>query len=155
MQQITKGSRILIAEARFYQDISDQLVQGVTAVLDEAGAQFERVAVPGSFELPAAIRFAHDGCESGKKEAFDGYIALGCVIRGETDHYDHVCRETSRALMDLAVQSRLALGFGLLTCETYDQALSRASVEGKNRGADAARACLRMIELRHGLPGPQ
>ncbi|MCP5365093.1 MAG: 6,7-dimethyl-8-ribityllumazine synthase [Hyphomicrobiales bacterium] len=153
-QNNTKGFRIFIAEARFYQDISDQLAQGVTAVLDEAGAQFERVAVPGSFELPAAIRFAHDrGCESGGQDSFDGYIALGCVIRGETDHYDHVCRETSRALMDLAVQDRLALGFGLLTCETYDQALIRAKVDGKNRGADAARACLRMIELRHGLRG--
>lgn len=153
-QNNTKGFRIFIAEARFYQDISDQLAQGVTAVLDEAGAQFERVAVPGSFELPAAIRFAHDrGREHVGQDSFDGYIALGCVIRGETDHYDHVCRETSRALMDLAVQDRLALGFGLLTCETYDQALIRAKVDGKNRGADAARACLRMIELRRGLRG--
>jgi len=154
--KINEGSRVLIVEATFYQEIADQLAQGVTAELDEAGAQFERVAVPGSFELPAAIRFAHDrGGESGAQEPFDGYIALGCVIRGETDHYDHVCRETSRALMDLAVGCRLALGFGLLTCETYDQALTRARVDGKNRGADAARACLRMIELRHGLRGPQ
>ena len=117
----------------------------------EAKTPFKRVAVPGCFELPAAIRFAiGDGPETGP---WQGVVALGCVIRGETDHYDHICREVSRALMDLSVGRRLPLGFGVLTCATYAQAKVRAAVAGKNKGADAARACLRMIELRRLLAG--
>ena len=82
---------------------------------------------------------------------YAGFVALGCVIRGETDHYDHICREASRALMDLAVDHSLALGFGVLTCDTYEQARVRAAVEEKNKGGDAARACLRMMEIKRDL----
>ena len=143
---MTTGARILIVEARFYTDLADQLYAGAAGVLTEAGVAFERQAVPGSFELPAAIRFALGDelltCR------YDGFVALGCVIRGETDHYDHICREVSRALMDLSVAYRIPLGFGVLTCATYDQARVRAAVDGKNKGADAASACLRMIELK-------
>lgn len=136
--------RVLIVEARFYQDLADQLVGGAVRVLDAAGVAYERRAVPGCFELPAAIRFAAEETPP----RFDGFIALGCVIKGETDHYEHICREVCRALMDLTFVDELALGFGVLTCQSFDQAWIRAAVEHKDKGADAAHACLRMIELR-------
>ncbi len=133
---------ILIAEARFYDDIADELVQGAQAVLDAADATFEIVAVPGAYELPAAVRMA---MESGR---FDGYIALGCVIRGETSHYDYVCGESARGLMALCTEHGIALGYGILTAENRDQAWARASRADKDKGAVAARACLEMVALR-------
>lgn len=146
---MARKPHVLIVEARFYEDIADDLARGVIAVLDDAGAAHTRLAVPGVFEVPAAIRFALAAAQpGGNGEAYDGVVALGCVIRGETDHYDHICREASRALMDLAVTGGVALGFGILTCETRKQAEVRAATGGKNKGADAAHACLRMIELK-------
>ncbi len=143
---------VLIVEARFYQDLADQLFSGVAAVLDAADVTYERQWVFGSFELPAAIRFALDAQPQGEvARRFDGFIALGCVIEGETDHYEHICREASRGLMDLSYQFAAPLGFGLLTCRTYEQAIARAAVDRKNKGADAAHACLRMIELKRTL----
>ncbi len=144
--------RILIVEARFYEVIADNLVQGATALLDGEGVVHERLAVPGVFEVPAAIKRA---IQRGKATQFhfDGYLALGCVIRGQTDHYDHICREASRALMDIAVQDGVALGFGILTCPNYELAMERAAVEKKNKGAEAARACLAMMALDHALDG--
>jgi len=133
---------ILIAEARFYDDIADELVQGARAILDAGGATSETIAVPGAYELPAAVRMA---MESGR---FDGYIALGCVIRGETSHYDYVCGESARGLMALCTEHGIALGYGILTTETRDQAWARASRADKDKGAVAARACLEMIALR-------
>ena len=133
---------ILIVEARFYDDIADELVQGAQAALNAASATFETVAVPGAYELPAAVRMA---MESGR---FDGYIALGCVIRGETSHYDYVCGESARGLMALCTEHGIALGYGILTTEDRDQAWVRASRADKDKGAVAARACLRMIALR-------
>ena len=143
---MTQPPRVLIAEARFYEDLADDLAEGAGAVLAAAGIGFERMPVPGCFELPAAIRMALG--ERPDQAPWQGVVALGCVIRGETDHYDHICREVSRALMDLSVVHRLPLGFGVLTCATYEQAKVRAAVTGKNKGADAAHACLRMMELR-------
>jgi 6,7-dimethyl-8-ribityllumazine synthase len=137
---------VLVVEARFYEDLADELATGAGAVLAAAKIPFERIAVPGCFELPAAIRMAI-GDDPGNL-GWQGVVALGCVIRGETDHYDHICREVSRSLMDLSVEHRLPLGFGVLTCATYAQAKVRAAVVGMNKGADAALACLRMIELR-------
>ncbi len=146
---MSDGRRVLIVEARFYEDISDQLVEGATAVLDEWGVASSRLWVPGVFEIPAAIRLAVRSMEvDGKSERYDGFVALGCVIRGETDHYDHICREASNASMRLAVDHCLALGFGVLTCGTYEQARVRAAIDEKNKGAEAALACLRMMELR-------
>ncbi len=133
---------ILIAEARFFDEIADELVQGAQAVLDAANATFETVAVPGAYELPAAVRMA---MESGR---FDGYIALGCVIRGETSHYDYVCGESARGLMALCTEHGIALGYGILTTENRNQAWVRASRADKDKGAVAARACLQMIALR-------
>ena len=142
-----KSARVLILESRYYEDIAAQLLAGAMKVLEAAGAAVERIAVPGVFEIPAALAVVARSSRHG----FDGFIALGCVIRGETDHYDHICRESSRALMTLAVEQGLALGFGVLTCGTWDQAWERASVDRKNKGAEAARACLRMIALKRQL----
>lgn len=146
---MSEGRRVLIVEARFYEDIADQLVEGATAVLDEWGVESSRLWVPGVFEIPASIRLAVRSMEMDRKnERYDGFIALGCVIRGETDHYDHICREASNALMRLALDHCLALGFGVLTCGTYEQARVRSAVDEKNKGAEATLACLRMMELR-------
>ena len=135
--------RILIVEARYYPHISDELAKGAVTALEQKQARYERIAVPGSFEIPAAIRFA-----ALSKNPYDGYIALGCVIRGETSHYEHVCQETARGLQGLALEHRLAIGFGILTVENEAQALARAAVDRKNKGGEAARACLAMIELK-------
>ena len=146
---MTEHARILIVEARFYSDIADQLVAGAASALDGTSFKYERLAVPGVFELPAAIRMALRSMElDSSSHPYAGFIAFGCVIRGETDHYDHVCRESSRALMDLATKYTIALGFGVLTCENRAQAEARAAVDGKNKGGEAARACLQMINVK-------
>lgn len=143
---------VLIVEARYYDDVADQLALGVTEVLDKAQVRYERLTVPGVFEVPAAIRFSIRAMEvRGASRRYNGFIALGCVIRGETDHYEHICREASRALMDIALDYSVALGFGILTCETHEQATTRARVDGKNKGAEAAQACLRMLDIKREL----
>ena len=140
---------ILIVEARYYAHISDELLKGALAALEQAGASYERVTVPGAFEVPAAIKYAIEGAARGiGKARFDGFIALGCVIRGETTHYDYVCEQSSRGLQDLALAHNLAIGFGILTVENEAQALARARVDKKNKGGEATRACLAMIELK-------
>jgi len=140
---------IMIVEARYYPHISDELLKGALAALEEAGATHERFTVPGAFEIPAAIRYAAEAANRGVGGAtFDGFLALGCVIRGETTHYDYVCGESARGLQDLALSRNLAIGFGILTVENEAQALARASVERRNKGGEAARACLAMIELK-------
>jgi len=142
--------RVMVVEARFYDDIADQLVRGAVNTIKEFGAEFEHISVPGAFEIPAAITFAVRSLEfNPDRVRFDGYVALGCVIRGETTHYDYVCSESARALMDLANSYSLAIGYGILTCENREQALERASVTGRNKGAAAAQACLDMIMLKH------
>lgn len=152
-----RSPHILVVEARFYQDIADELVRGAEAALQAAGAGLERLAVPGAFEIPAAIRFAVAAMERDpRRHRFDGFLALGCVIRGETTHYDYVCNESARGLQELAVRHGLAIGYGILTCETRQQALVRARVADKDKGGDAARACLAMVALkqRFGLGEP-
>jgi 6,7-dimethyl-8-ribityllumazine synthase len=149
---LTEKPCVLIVEARFYGDIADHLVNGAVAVLVEAGIDHESMVVPGVFEVPAAVRFAVRAMEThSATRNYAGFIALGAVIRGETDHYDHICREASRALMDISVHQSVALGFGILTCENKDQAETRADVARGNKGADAAEACLRMMELKNDL----
>ena len=140
--------RILIVEARYYAHISDELLKGAKAALEEAQARYEVVTVPGAFEIPAAIRFA-----ANSKNPYDGYVALGCVIRGETTHYDHICAETARALQDLAVRDRLAIGYGILTVENEAQALERAAPDGRDKGGEAVRACLALAELKRRFQG--
>ena len=146
---MAEAPHIMIVEARYYAHISDELARGAIAALDAAGASYERFVVPGAFEIPAAIRFAVEAQARGAREArFDGYLALGCVIRGETTHYDYVCGESTRGLQDLALAHNLAIGFGVLTVENEAQALARARVDKKNKGGEAANACLAMIELK-------
>jgi 6,7-dimethyl-8-ribityllumazine synthase len=144
---------VMIVEARFYADIADELLRGAVAALTAAGATHDRIPVPGAFEIPAAIALAVDTAEATGRVRFDGYLALGCVIRGETTHYDYVCQESARALQDLAVRHRLALGFGILTVENDEQAWARARVDRKNKGGGAAAACLAMIDLRRRIAG--
>ena len=168
--------RVLLATARFYPDIADALAAGAQAVLDAAGTEVEAVDVPGAFELPAAIafaagpgayrgyrygdlirlQFAAGAMYSGGKivpPRYDGYVALGCVIRGETAHYDHVCRESAHGLARLSVDRRLAIGYGVLTVDTREQAWARAAPDRGDRGGAAARACLAMLALRKRLGG--
>ncbi len=144
---MAKGPRILIIESRFYADIADELMRGAVDSLDHAGASHERVAVPGAFEIPAALGMALQA------RGHDGYIALGCVIRGETSHYDHICDTCAQGLRELSVGYRVALGFGVLTCENREQAWARAAVAKGNKGRDAAQACLTMIAVKARLRG--
>jgi 6,7-dimethyl-8-ribityllumazine synthase len=134
-------TRVLIVLAPYYRHIADDLVAGATDVLAAAGAAHEIIEVPGAFEIPAAIKFA-------SVRGYDGYLALGCVIRGETTHYDYICEESARGLQDLALKDGLAIGYGILTVENEKQALVRAARDKKNKGGEAARACLAMIELK-------
>lgn len=135
-------THILLVEARFYEDLADGLVREAVKVLEAAGASYERIAVPGAFEIPAAIRFALD---SGK---YDGFVALGCVIRGETSHYDYVCTESARGLNELALHHNAAIGYGIVTVENSAQAKARIFGGKRSTGAAAAQACLRMVELK-------
>jgi 6,7-dimethyl-8-ribityllumazine synthase len=141
---------ILIVESRFYEDIADEMVSGALAVLEEAGAEYTRIAVPGAFEIPAVVSYSVWRLDYHPDERrFDGYVTLGCVIRGETTHYDYVCGESARALMDLSTRYALAMGYGILTCETREQAWARASVAEGNKGGVVARACLDMVSLKN------
>jgi 6,7-dimethyl-8-ribityllumazine synthase len=143
---------IMVVEARFYEPLSDELARGAVAALEAAGASYERFAVPGALEIPAAIRFAQESMGSvAQRRRFDGYVALGCVIRGETTHYEHVCQESARGLQDLAIKYLLAIGNGILTVENEDQAWERARVERLNKGGGAAEACLAMVALKQKL----
>ena len=156
-QRLMPGTpHALIVEARYYAHISDELLKGALAALDQAGASHERVTVPGAFEIPAAIKYAIEGTARGiAKARFDGFIALGCVIRGETTHYDHICEETAHWLQVLAVNDGLPIGYGILTCENEQQALHRANPGGNGRdhGGAAARACLAMVGVKQQFSG--
>jgi 6,7-dimethyl-8-ribityllumazine synthase len=140
---MTQGPRLLLVEAPYYPHIAAALRQGAERALREAQATFEAVSVPGAFEIPAAIALAARG-----SAGFDGFVALGCVIRGETTHYDHICAETARALQDLAVRDGLAIGYGILTVENEAQAMARAAPEGRDKGGESVRACLALVGLR-------
>ena len=135
-------ARVLVATSRYYSEISSELETGCLETLEAAGCNVEVIEVPGAFEVPGIIAMAAD---SGR---YDGYVALGCVVRGETNHYDYVCGESARGLMTLAVERRLAIGYGILTVENQDQARMRADRAGKNKGAEAAKACLAMVDMR-------
>lgn len=146
----TKAAHILIVEARFYDDMADALLDGAKHALDAAGATYDIVTVPGALEIPPAIAMALDGADDGGT-AYDGFVALGMVIRGETYHFDIVANESSRAIMDLAVSESLAIGNGILTVENDDQAWARARRAEGDKGGFAARAALTMIELKKKL----
>lgn len=137
------AGHFLIVEARFYEDLGDALADGAISAIEEAGGSFARVEVPGALEIPAAVALA-----AASDHAFDGYVALGCVIRGETSHYDTVCNESARGLMDLTIQQHLAIGNGIITVENGDQAWARARKTDKDKGGDAARAAMNMAALK-------
>jgi 6,7-dimethyl-8-ribityllumazine synthase len=143
--QATPGKpRLLIVEARFYEDISDMLLAGAERALEQAGATFARVAVPGALEIPPAIRIALD------KGGYDAFVALGCVIRGETSHYDIVAGESARGLMELGIGGAL-IGNGILTTDNGEQARVRAAPDGKDKGGDAVRAALALLRIKQCL----
>ena len=136
----------LIVEARFYSNIADAQLAGAKTALSAAGASFEHVSVPGALEIPVAIAMA-----VASQQHFDGYVALGCVIRGETTHYETVCSESARGLMDLAITENLAIGNGILTVEDEAQAWERADAARKDKGGNAARAAISLAMLRKRL----
>lgn len=134
--------RLLMVRAPYYQEVVDGMTRGAERILSEAGATHDVLDVAGAFELAQAIRLALRGTRR-----FDGFIALGCIVRGETDHYDHICRESMSGLMQVALQYGLAMGTGLLTVHDIGQAVARSGVDGHNKGAEAASAALRQIAV--------
>jgi 6,7-dimethyl-8-ribityllumazine synthase len=137
-----------VAVARFYEELADQLVEGATRVFEEAGAGVDVHPVPGAFELPLAAKYCAD---SGR---YAGVACVGAVIRGETDHYDYVCGEAARGIARVQLDTGVPCAFGVLTVDSMEQALARLG-EKRHQGEDAARAVLRMAELRRSLGGAQ
>jgi 6,7-dimethyl-8-ribityllumazine synthase len=140
-------ARILVVESRFYNDISDALLAGAAKALDEAKAAWEIVTVPGSLEIVPAIAIAMEAAEKQKKP-YDGVVALGCVIQGETFHFDIVAMQSARALLDYSVANRLPCGNGILTTDNEAQAWARARLTEQDKGGDAARAALALVALK-------
>jgi 6,7-dimethyl-8-ribityllumazine synthase len=148
----TKKPHIMVVEARFYAEISDALLEVAEHALKKAGASHEKFTVPGALEIPGAIRLAIEAQREGKlKKPFDGYLALGCVIRGETTHYETVCSESARGLMNLATEYAACIGNGILTVENDEQAWARARMTEKDKGGGAAEAVLAMVAIRRKL----
>jgi 6,7-dimethyl-8-ribityllumazine synthase len=145
---MTRPPHILLVEAPYYAHIAAELLRGAERALNAAGVTHERIVVPGAFEIPAAIAVA-----ARATQRFDGFVALGCVIRGETTHYDHICAESARGLQDLAVRDGVAIGYGILTVENEAQALVRASPEDRDKGGEAVRACVAIVDLKRRLAG--
>jgi 6,7-dimethyl-8-ribityllumazine synthase len=144
-----KGARILIVEARFYDDIADALLAGATKALKEAGATFDCLSVPGSLEIPTAIVLALDAAP--RRRAYDGAVALGCVIRGDTIHFEIVSHQSARGLMELSVARKIPIGNGIITVDSEAQAWARARAEEQDKGGDAARAALALIAIKRRL----
>jgi 6,7-dimethyl-8-ribityllumazine synthase len=145
---MTRAPHLLLVQAPYYAHLAALLREGAERAITAAGATCEIVSVPGAFEIPGAIALA-----ARQAERFDGFVALGCVIRGETTHYDHICAETARSLQDLMVRDGLAVGYGILTVENEAQALVRAAPDGRDKGGEATRACLALVELRQHFQG--
>ena len=150
MAKKKSAPHLLIVEARFYDDMADALLEGATFALKEAGATYDIVTVPGALEIPPAIAMALDGADD-DGTVYDGFVALGMVIRGETYHFDIVANESSRAIMDLAVSESLPIGNGIMTVENDEQAWARVRRSDKDKGGFAARAALTMIALKEKL----
>jgi 6,7-dimethyl-8-ribityllumazine synthase len=144
---IGKGARILVVEARFYDDIADALLAGAMAALKEAAAKVDCISVPGSLEIPTAIAIAVDAAAR-RRRPYDGVVALGCVIRGDTIHFEIVSQLSARGLMELGVARGLPIGNGIITVDTEAQAWARARIEEQDKGGDAARAALALVALK-------
>ncbi|KQW22784.1 6,7-dimethyl-8-ribityllumazine synthase [Afipia sp. Root123D2] len=147
------GARVVIVEARFYDDIQDALLEGAVAELNAAGVGYDVISVPGALEIPSAVAIALDAAMK-KGRSYDGAIALGCVIRGDTIHFEVVSMESARALMDMSVARSLPLGNGIVTVNDEKQAWARARVSELNKGGDAARAAVAMIRIKRRLAKP-
>jgi 6,7-dimethyl-8-ribityllumazine synthase len=149
------GARVLVVEGRFYAEISDALLEGARRVLEAAQVQWDVVTVPGALEVAQAVAMAVDAPTHTRRLPYDGVVALGCVIRGETSHYDIVAGESARALMDLAVRHRVPIGNGILTVDNPAQAKSRADPEAGDKGGGAAAAALALIRVKRKLHNPR
>jgi 6,7-dimethyl-8-ribityllumazine synthase len=145
-----KGARMLVVEARFYEEIADALLAGATRALNEAKASFDRISVPGSLEIPAAIALAVDAARR-RRRPYDGAVALGCVIRGETIHFEIVSHQSARGLMEVSLARGIPIGNGIITVENEAQAYARARMEEQDKGGDAARAALALVALKRRL----
>jgi 6,7-dimethyl-8-ribityllumazine synthase len=145
-----RGTRFLIVEAHYYEDIAAMLLEGAKTAFAKAGASFDLVSVPGALEIPLALTIALDHAEVSKRP-FDGAVALGCVIRGETHHFEIVANESARALMQVSLARKLAFGNGVLTVENEAQALTRANPRQGDKGGDAARAALSIHRLKFAI----
>ena len=145
--------KLLVVEARFYPELADELLKGAADAITSMDAEFDVVTVPGALEIPAAIALAEEAGHRAAGMAYDGYVALGTVIRGETYHFEVVSNESARGLMDLAIGRRLAIGNGILTVEDEEQAWARARVSQGDKGGAAVRACLDIITLKRRLHG--
>jgi 6,7-dimethyl-8-ribityllumazine synthase len=145
-----KGARMLVVEARFYEEIADALLAGAARALDEAQASFDRISVPGSLEIPTAIAIAVDAAAR-RRRPYDGAVALGCVIRGETIHFEIVSQQSARGLMELSLARGLPIGNGIITVENEAQAFARARMDEQDKGGDAARAALALVALKRRL----
>ncbi|GAB6053647.1 6,7-dimethyl-8-ribityllumazine synthase [Magnetospira thiophila] len=146
------GPRILIVEGRFYEDIGAELLKGASKVLEEAGLPFDHILVPGALEIPSVIRYALQSMVDCTSTChYVGVVSLGCVIRGETSHYDVVCAESFRAMLELTIGHAMPHGYGVLTVENREQARLRADSTGKDFGGRAAKACLRLLEIKQGF----
>jgi 6,7-dimethyl-8-ribityllumazine synthase len=144
------GARILVVEARFYDTIADALLAGAMKALKEAHAEVDCISVPGSLEIPTAIAIAADAARR-RRRPYDGAVALGCVIRGETIHFEIVSHQSARGLMELSVARGLPIGNGIITVENEAQAFARARMEEQDKGGDAARAALVLVALKRRL----
>jgi 6,7-dimethyl-8-ribityllumazine synthase len=141
------GARILVVEARFYDAISDALLAGASKALEEAQARWDSVVVPGALEIVPAMAIAVEAAAK-RKEPYDGAVALGCVIQGETVHFDIVAMQSARALLDYSIEKGFPVGNGILTVDTEEQAWARARLTEGDKGGDAVRAALALIDLK-------
>lgn len=145
-----KGARVLIVEARYYEQLSDALLAGAVSALDEAGVTHDRLTVPGALEIPTALAIALDAATA-RKKPYDGAVALGCVILGETFHFEIVSEQSARGLMDVSIARKLPIGNGILTVDTEAQAWARARVTEGDKGGGAARAALALIRIKRAV----
>lgn len=146
-------ARVLIIEAPYYEEVTNELGQGAAAVLDEAGVGYDWIPVPGALEIPQAFNqvVAAGQFDVGGKGIYAGLVVLGCVIRGETAHYDIVCNNTNHWLMEIAIRNAIPVGNGILTVDTEAQAMARSRGGADGKGGDAARACLRLMRIAQRL----
>lgn len=143
------GAKLLLVVSPYYRGVADMMQRGAEAVAAEAEATLDRIFVPGAFEIPAAIAHAS------KANQYDGFVALGCVVRGETSHYDYVCGESARGLMNLSTFEGLAIGYGILTVENLEQAEVRADPARGDKGGEAVKAALSMVAIKRRFAGGQ